>query len=107
MNSYFNGTQACTRNAEACSSNQYLLGNVCMNYVDGCGNFQSSTGQCLACKPGFILTQNRCVRNQVRSIDCQLGFRAVDEECQPVDSNCIFYFPNNTCMLCGPGFLLR
>jgi hypothetical protein len=105
LNSYNNGSQGCKLNLQSCKQNQYLLGNTCMNYVENCANFITTTGQCLACKSGYKPSGNQCIPIPIVSIDCLLGYKSVDGLCQPIDPNCVYYYPNNTCMLCASGYL--
>jgi hypothetical protein len=108
LNNYYNGSQACTQNSQVCQSNQYLLGTTCMNYVNSCANFQTSTGQCQNCQQGYTLSQNQCIQIVTKSSNCQLGYQSLNGgSCVPIDQNCIFYNPNNTCFMCASGYLLQ
>lgn len=107
LNNYNNGSQACTLNLQSCKDNQYLLGNSCMNYVDNCANFLTSSGQCAACRAGYNLNDNKCALIRIVSLDCQLGFNQTEDGCKPIDPNCVYYYNNNTCMLCASGYQLK
>jgi hypothetical protein len=78
-----------------------------MNYVSNCANFQTSSGKCQACSAGYSLSQDQyqCTLIVTSSINCQLGFQPVNGSCIPIDPNCVYYYPNNTCMLCASGYL--
>lgn len=107
LNNYNNGTQSCSLNIQTCNSNQYLLGNTCMDYVANCANLQTSSGQCLACKAGYNLNGNNCFIAQSVSLNCQLGFTQTQDGCKPIDPHCVYYYANNTCMLCASGYQLN
>lgn len=68
------GNQICNQVIPVCLPNQYLLGTKCVNSVDNCANFESSTGNCLICKQGYILSNNYCyLQPQQPAISCPLG----------------------------------
>lgn len=49
------GTQLCQQDIPVCTAGQYLLGNVCKNFVENCANFVSLNATCEACKIGYRL----------------------------------------------------
>lgn len=77
-----------------------------MNYVDNCASFDSSTGTCQICKQGYNLISNNCVKVASPNFNCQLGFKTTSTGCVSIDENCIFFNPDNTCMVCIKGYKL-
>lgn len=80
------------------------MGDTCLKTVPNCGDFKSSTGTCLSCLSGFTLNGNKCEQQVSNPLNCPLGQTNTNGICTVIDQFCIFYNPDNTCMLCAKGY---
>lgn len=112
----------------ACDVNRYLLGNRCLavaedGRISNCLYYRSSV-ECLACRPGYMVSNNACVlaiaancltyASQRACASCAAGFGlsasgditscvlASSPNCEAPDA--ASFGPNFTCLTCFPGF---
>jgi hypothetical protein len=100
------GNQSCDEAKKSCGDNQYLLGNRCYDLVANCAEFQTSIATCFVCKNGYDLQNNSCVLKVTSPLNCPQGQYNSNGACVSIDENCIFFKPDNTCLLCSKGYLI-
>ena len=69
-----------------------------------CADFHTNNATCDNCQAGYTLVNNSCIIQAINKISCPLGQSAVNGVCTNIDKFCLFYNPDNTCMLCAKGY---
>lgn len=115
----YNPQGVCT----TCSTRYYLdAGNICQPVNPNCNTYNTTTGGCLSCYPGFGLIEDTCLPGIVSNnfdpncntfngdlcAKCSTGyFLSSSGKCQGVDPSCkSFDLSNGECLSCFAGYEL-